>query len=72
MIALITIAWLVVVFGAFAAGRLRGLREALEIIVEEQEASDGRSPHMFIKLPARVANRILEKSRRWAPWALWR
>lgn len=66
MIALMTIAWLVVVFGAFAAGRLRGLREAIEIIVEEQENTD------FESLPIRVAGRIIEQTRRWAPWAIWR
>jgi len=66
MIALLSIAWLVVGFGAFAAGRLRGLREAIEILAEEQDNTD------FDSLPIRVAERLLEKTNRWAPWALWR
>jgi hypothetical protein len=70
MIVLLTIAWLVVAFGAFAAGRLRGLREALEVIIEEQDTAT--NPESYFDLPIRVANRLLEKTRRWAPWALWR
>lgn len=70
MIVLMTISWLVVVFGAFAAGRLRGLREALEIILEEYDVSNGQEDYMA--LPLRVADRIVKKTRRWAPWALWR
>lgn len=70
MIALMTIFGIVVAFGAFAAGRLRGLREALEIIVEEQEASMREEDYAALSI--RVAGRLVEKTRRWAPWALWR
>jgi hypothetical protein len=70
MIVLLSIAWLVVAFGAFAAGRLRGLREALEIIEEQVKIAPG--PEAYFEVLIAITNRIIEKTRRWAPWALWR
>lgn len=70
MAILMSIAWLVVCFGSFAAGRLRGLKEALQIIVEEQEASI--CDEDYAALSIRVATRLLVETKRWAPWALWR
>lgn len=70
MIVLMAIGWLVVVFGAYAMGRLRGLRQAIEIIIEEHDTATGQEDYMHV--PLRVAKRLSEKSQQWSPWSLWR